>query len=434
MDVVGNVITPMKEFNHSVNEPVFRQNGYNLKLDAVEQVAITWEKEYDFLPLDKAFSYGCRVDVDSIESSINSYVMSKGSDQFNDRCGISFNSGGGLGCVIEGGSTLNFNNFVTIYAGQIVDIAIEYSWSGETLCKLLVNGIEVDSQAVATKPTNIQQVWTVGAFSSNAAGTPDQLWSTVIIHSYFVGDDKFDLSESIGVSVKNLDKSVVGTIQTISAVSTYIDAEVWGKKSFRLETKASNIGYLLIPNLPSITNLSDLTFELDIEFAELNSSKAILTFGSNTVSEGVFRVATQGGNSFRFFITEPNGVNPQDVTTPATTGNHTLSLDNLVFSIDGIPSITLDEKALSITNALTPTGVGVLGYAPTVWVKDLMIYGLKLNGKVFSLTEGLGSEVFSDDGLSIGTITTNHAEGNEHINYGMWQKQDDNGDWIPYTQ
>ena len=63
-----------------------------------------------------------------------------------------------------------------------------------------------------------------------------------------------------------------------------------------------------------------------------------------------------------------------------------------------------------------------------------LVGGFIHEGDTFNLTEGLGNEVFSDDGLVVGTIETLHAQGNEYINYGVWQKEDGLGGWMPYEQ
>ena len=249
----------------------------------------------------------------------------------------------------------------------------------------------------------------------------------------------------MAINVKELNRVIVnGNVSKEFNVGTNKPAfrqngyelDGYTKKPFALAFDSANSEYADVDYLTNWANLSDADFKVKFEiFGQSTDTRVIYC-------DGIFNNSAAG--LIRFLI-NPNSYTLVVVCTSKSNGNfeshfeglsgagiYEVGLNGLDLIVNGQTVFTFTEKAIDLTNSSYKPTISKASYQDSFY-SDFRYYELEIDGTNYPLTEGLGNTAKSQDKTTTSTIYTSHADGIERINYGVWLRQDENGDWIPYV-
>ena len=272
--------TPAKVVQKLDQSPVFRQNGYHLKLDAVngDDLNTINNPTYNISQLqdlDIEFDF---YNDSSLTGGLFSFSSSGESSYFKLEKTLSF----GDRLVVRYAGTNNDTIF-PIGSANLGNGWINFKFKN---LKYYINDIEVQSTSNRTFNNNLlffifgRAVFTTQNLSTKLKGLKIQ-------------NETFNFSESYDTTITG-DNGTVATINTSSAqAENYTNTEIWQKNSFALAFDSVNQEYVDFNKTYNIPNSSDINFE--IEFYNYNNvygGIAKIYSSDNVSSISFYRSAT----------------------------------------------------------------------------------------------------------------------------------------------
>jgi hypothetical protein len=379
MDVLDNTITPMKEFNHSNTEPIWRQNGYQLKFN---------ENNSDYLAFNSTQTISNVGDYLEFKFKLETLTLASNE---------TFVSDGDVGNYV----TIKTDLF--IYVEPVGPIPLQVSQLENTIrLEVVVGGIDITLNGV-THNSTVVSAFSFSQFfkraTTNATGTLEYIETQ---------NERFLLEDSIGNTTVGDGGTILDIYTSHANGQQYIDAEMWEKKSFALSLSNSNNESIVLDNSVVLSGDFELMFKITSDVS--SNTQSLASLGSSP-KLSLF------GNGKIYFQTDT------DALYLSATFKLPL-LGSFVYEIKRVGNDTM----FYVDGGLVDT---ISGYNGNITIQQLFISGsfsfdgtvksFSIDDEQFNLTEGLGNEITGSNGAGA-TIYTSHANGIERINYGMWQK------------
>jgi hypothetical protein len=392
-----------KVVTHPNNEPIFRQNGHELKFDSANS---------DWLNIPSA-----EVDSFRFVVKVNSYTSQLsilGDNSGNDLLGLY--ETGEIG-IQDGSSNFEFLNF-GFNPFELIDVS--GVWNGSQY-DVTLNDSTLTTSGLASK-INFNRLF--------------RRFSTF----YFDGEvRRFELNgeafDPIDIDSSGQIEGSSGTVATVNTSHasglSYILGTVFQKSSFALAFDSANSEYADVDYLTNWVNLSDANFKVKFEiFGQSTDTRIIYCDGIfNNSAAGMVRLLINP-NSYTLVVvctSKINGNFEGHFEGLGGAGTYEVGLNGLDLVVNGQTVFTFTEKAIDLTNSSYKPTISKSSYVDSFY-SDFRYYGLEIDGITYPLTEGLGN---TTNGAN---INTSHADGIERINYGMWLKGNDTDGWTPYVK
>jgi len=383
------------------NEPVFRDNGYQLELTNTQR---------DYIELDSAYTFAVG---DSIKMDFTWFDSS--SRVFGNIITSSLRIKDTRISLEYSGGRVDWSTTHTVGERYEVEI-IRTSGFFECIKNGVSLGLVADTSLTDFVFTYVNRRGSTAIYD-------------VTIHSFQLGSDVVNFENFNGIDVYNDLGSKVGEIKTSHVDgSSYIEKDIIQKKPFALEISRANSEAVLFDNSEVITDLFDMDMSLSFINNSFGNNRIILQAGSfNNASTAYFAIQ-QVSTGVRFLLKKPSNV--------------ALINETLVVGVGEVVNITLKDGDLTMngnTTSYADTVINLvsdfsngltIGRLSGFGSPNMTLTGFTWQGNKYYLTEGLGNEI--NNGSTKGTIETSHVDGMRRINYGMWLKGSDVGGWTAY--
>ena len=375
---------PLKVLNSGDKKPAFRQNGYGLTLDAANS---------DYLIVEDAQTWLIFNDIDlSITLSVDVIIdgvpfFSRYNDNSN-RIEFGWATSGLFVRISSGGINLASENISVDTYNISEGVSIKFKNS-----KLYLDDVEVRDYSISSSET--LSAGSEPVYINRRAATV--LYQNSVVKYFSINTETFNFSESRGTTTTG-SLGTTATINTSNAGGVqYLDSTVWNKKPFALELVAANSEYLEYSSF-AINNGDVVRFEGSAN-DDLSAAFRYLLGGVDGsylgITNGSFRIQAQtGGASVGY-------------TTPQEGEAFTFEITRVSGEYFG----SLNGEAPKSFGLLSGEDVNLdfVGRRSGSY-SSVTLYNLQINTEQFTLTEGLGNEVYGSNG-TIGTINTDALGG-----------------------
>jgi len=383
------------------NEPVFRDNGYQLELTNTQR---------DYIELDSAYTFAVG---DSIKMDFTWFDSS--SRVFGNIITSSLRIKDTRISLEYSGGRVDWSTTHTVGERYEVEI-IRTSGFFECIKNGVSLGLVADTSLTDFVFTYVNRRGSTAIYD-------------VTIHSFQLGSDVVNFKNFNGIDVYNDLGTKVGEIETAHVDgSSYIEKDIIQKKPFALDISRANSEAILFDNSEVITDLFDMDMSLSFINNSFGNNRIILQSGSfNNASTAYFAIQ-QVSTGVRFLLKKPSNV--------------ALINETLVVGVGEVVNITLKDGDLTMngnTTSYADTVINLvsdfsngltIGRLSGFGSPNMTLTGFTWQGNKYYLTEGLGNEI--NNGSTKGTIETSHVDGMRRINYGMWLKGNDVDGWTAY--
>jgi hypothetical protein len=421
--------TPAKVVQKLDQSPLFRQNGYNLKFDAVNSDYIDLG---DSPTISKISELQLKTKITFENGSFGSrYLFSLGKRGIGFTQVLFYFSGTSLGVLINIDNVTVETKFTSIAETGVITKEFELNDLDIIIDGEVKTSLNTDWD-VSFDQTNLftyaAQNTLTGNFLSNTT-------------EYIEVQNQFFLpsTKGYGATIIGSNGTVI-TINTSSAQSTnYINTEVWQKNSFALGFDAVNQEYLGYQfNGLTIASTSDIDIEFSFYIDSFSGGRIRLLHLSESETSGGSRAFWFETNTNRSEILFRQSNSDGSISSNATNlgvpvlGVNTVSIKNSLALFNGNASDLSALNKIYTLNIQNPF-LNFSRFLGTSSYSNSVLTSLSVQGEDFSLKIGLGTKITGSNGNEL-NINTNAAQSKERINFGMHLKGNDIDGFTPYTK